>query len=306
MSSSGNNTVVNEQDAQINAAATAAKRKHRAIIAVVVVIILLLFIGMAGAAFWHIRKRKQKAQTDENATLPTQFPQSEGSESGFTAAGTGRWQIGSDEKRAVRRGGDVEAPPYQEMEEVSAGPVASGSGSGSGISPAGVQPLSTAMTSTPLLRSQLPRLEMPPVPLDDNQATAQPRSVDSTTALLSSVATIGSPSQTSESSKKPSLARSATSGFTTFPTKPIRKNSSVALDITPSVSKPPSAFPREERGPRDTAAGSSTSPLAGSIPEKDKALRESEQYYQDSVEVSIEDSGLPRYRSLKGRDGRRI
>ncbi|KAF8193743.1 hypothetical protein BJ912DRAFT_924408 [Pholiota molesta] len=252
VSSSGNNTVVNEQDAQINAAAAAANRKHMAIIAVVVVIILLLFIGIGGAAFWHIRKQKQKARIQKNATLPTQFPQSEGSEARFTAAGTGRWQIRSDEKRGLRRGEDVEAPPYQEMEDVSSGPVASGSGSGP--SRAGVQPLPTAGDSSTLLRSQLPRLRMPPEPLDDNQ-TPQPKSIDSTTGLLTGIATNGSHNQTPKSSMKSSVARSTTSRFTTFPTKPIRKSSGVALDITLSVSEAPSAVPIGERGPQSAAAG---------------------------------------------------
>jgi hypothetical protein len=77
VSSSGNSTLIQQQENAANAASQSTKRHRSAIIAVAVILVLLVLMGLGAATFFHRRKREREAQAELAQALPTQYVEPE-------------------------------------------------------------------------------------------------------------------------------------------------------------------------------------------------------------------------------------
>jgi len=73
VSSSGDSTIIKQQEDAANAAAQTAKRRHATIIGVSVTLVLLFLIGIGGLSFFYLRKRKREAQAELAQAQPHQY-----------------------------------------------------------------------------------------------------------------------------------------------------------------------------------------------------------------------------------------
>ncbi|KAH9475368.1 hypothetical protein JR316_0012479 [Psilocybe cubensis] len=73
VSSSGNNTIIQQQLDAENATLQAAKRKRTTVVGVVVTLLLLLVIGIAGLIFWRLRRRQKEEQAELAEAKAIQF-----------------------------------------------------------------------------------------------------------------------------------------------------------------------------------------------------------------------------------------
>lgn len=73
VTSSGNSTIIKQQEAAANAASQSARSRHAAVTAVAVTLVLLVLIGLAIATSVPMRRRRREAQAELAQAIPTQY-----------------------------------------------------------------------------------------------------------------------------------------------------------------------------------------------------------------------------------------